>query len=166
MAEREAFLKRTLPGSAARAVDEECLARFDKAGLGNHPTFLAMLEALASDAPNTNYRAAKKKAYKLFNETTAANTAKQADDATRSQQDARRFFQELLDSVETLSGIADVHGSQTLADLMYLQNAILSGGFVDHYPEESHALEIASGLPSGKEWAGYIEVEYLLGAMA
>jgi hypothetical protein len=72
-----------------------------------------------------------------------------------------RFFQELLDSVETLTGIAAEHGSRTLADLMYLQNAILIGGFVDHYATESRVLEIASALPSGGQWSAFIKVEYL-----
>lgn len=74
---------------------------------------------------------------------------------------ARLFMQELLDSVETLSGIAEQHGARTLADLMYLQIAILSGGFIDHYPGESKVLEIASGLPSGEQWSKFIAVEYL-----
>jgi hypothetical protein len=75
--------------------------------------------------------------------------------ATRAY-DAQRFMQELLDSVDTLSGIAESHGVRTLADLMYLQNAILSGGFIDHYPDESKVLDIASALPSGREWSKYI----------
>jgi len=74
---------------------------------------------------------------------------------------ADRFFQELLDSVETLAGIVDEHGSRTLADLMYLQNAILKGGFIDHYPGESKVLEIAGALPSGEQWSKFIKVEYL-----
>lgn len=74
---------------------------------------------------------------------------------------ARLFMQELLDSVETLSGIAEEHGARTLVDLMYLQQAILSGGFIDHYPDESKVLEIAQGLPSGELWPRFIKVEYM-----
>ena len=77
------------------------------------------------------------------------------------KQAATLFFKELLDSVETLAGIADEHGSRTLADLMYLQNAILSGGFIDHYPDESKVLEITNTLPSGSQWSTFIKVEYL-----
>ena len=80
---------------------------------------------------------------------------------TNNQDWATLFMQELLDSVETLTGIAEQHGARTLADLMYLQNAILSGGFIDHYPGESKVLEIASGLPSGGQWSKFIAVEYL-----
>lgn len=75
---------------------------------------------------------------------------------------ANLFMQELLDSVETLTGIADEHGARTLADLMYLQNAIMKNGFVDHYPGESKVLEIASALPSGDRWAKFVKVEQLL----
>ena len=75
---------------------------------------------------------------------------------------ATTYFQELLDSVETLTGVDEQHGSRTLADLMYLQNAILSdGGFIDHYPGESKVLEISSALPSGERWSKFISVEYL-----
>ena len=86
------------------------------------------------------------------------------DDEERKAQGHERaslFMRELLDSVETLSGIAEQHGARTLADLMYLQNAILSGGFIDHYPEESKVLEIASGLPSSGQWSKFIAAEYL-----
>ena len=79
------------------------------------------------------------------------SSASQDDEVRKAQgkSSASLFMQELLDSVETLSGIAEQHGARTLADLMYLQIAILSGGFIDHYPGESKVLEIASGLPSG-----------------
>lgn len=70
------------------------------------------------------------------------------------------FFQELLRSVETLSGIADKHGSETLADLMYLLNAILIGGVIDHYPDESNVLGIVRALPSGELWSKFIKTEY------
>lgn len=69
--------------------------------------------------------------------------------------DASLFMQELLVSVETLSGIVDTHGLPTLVDLMYLQAAILSGGSLEiNYPE-SAALEMASSLPSGARWASF-----------
>jgi len=70
------------------------------------------------------------------------------------------FFQELLRSVETLAGIAEVHGPETLADLMYLLNAILIGGVIDHYPGESNVLEIVRALPSRELWLKFIKIEY------
>ena len=75
---------------------------------------------------------------------------------------ARLFMQELLDSVETLTGIAEQYGARTLADLMYLHNSILSGGFIDHYPNESKGLDIARSLPSGEQWVKFIKVEYMI----
>jgi len=91
------------------------------------------------------------------------STASQDDEEHQAQghERAKLFMRELLNSVETLTGIAEQHGARTLADLMYLQNAILSGGFIDHYPGESKALEIARGLPSGGQWSKFIAVEYL-----
>ena len=74
---------------------------------------------------------------------------------------ANVFYSELIDSVETLTEIAEIHGARTLADLMYLQNAILTGGFIDYYPDESNVLEIAGALPSGEQWSEFIKVEYL-----
>jgi hypothetical protein len=74
---------------------------------------------------------------------------------------ARLFWEELLDSVEALTAIADDHGPRTLADLFYLQNAILSGGFIDCYPGESKVLELVKTLFSGDRWMSYIRVGYL-----
>jgi len=74
---------------------------------------------------------------------------------------ARLFWQELLESAESLTAIADLHGLRTLADLFYLQNAVLSCGFIDHYPGESKVLGLASALPSGAKWKTYIKVEYM-----
>jgi hypothetical protein len=76
------------------------------------------------------------------------------------KQASSKFFQELLDSFETLTGIAVEHGSRTLADLMYLQNAILVGGFIDCYSDESKVLEIVSALPSGEQWSKFIKEEH------
>ncbi|PNE59797.1 hypothetical protein A8H39_01225 [Paraburkholderia fungorum] len=74
---------------------------------------------------------------------------------------AKQFFSELLDSVETLSGIADQYGSRTLADLMFLQNAIASGGFIDHYPDGSSVGEVVKELPSADRWMKYVALQYL-----
>lgn len=69
---------------------------------------------------------------------------------------ATLFMEELLDSVETLTGIAEQYGARTLADLMYLHSAILSGNFINHIPLESSVLEFASSLPSGERWVKFI----------
>ena len=69
------------------------------------------------------------------------------------------FMKELLDSVETLTGIADEHGARTLADLFYLHSAIMEGGFVDCCQHESKVLEIAGALPSCAQWLEFIKIE-------
>lgn len=74
---------------------------------------------------------------------------------------AKLFMQELQESVETLTGIAEQHGPRTLADLMYLHSAILNDGFIDHYPDESQVLNIARALPSGEQWMKFVKVEYM-----
>lgn len=75
---------------------------------------------------------------------------------------AALFFDELLDSVETLGCIADAYGTRTLCDLMYLQQSILTDGFIDHYPEESKVLLLARCLPSGEKWMTFIKAEVVL----
>lgn len=77
---------------------------------------------------------------------------------------AKQFMQELLDSVETLTSIADLYGPRTLADLMCLHSAVANGGFVDYYPGESCALDVIKPLPSGEQWVQYVKVEYLSSA--
>lgn len=66
------------------------------------------------------------------------------------------FMQELLESVETLGGIAQEHGIRTLCDLMYLQDAILTGGFIDASQDESAAYQLVAALPSGALWTNFI----------
>jgi hypothetical protein len=74
-------------------------------------------------------------------------------------QDARLFMTELLGSVETLTGIAETHKVRTLADLMYLQNAILNGSFIDHYPGESAVSDVVAALPSADRWMKYVVLQ-------
>ncbi|MGF6440102.1 hypothetical protein [Paraburkholderia youngii] len=70
-----------------------------------------------------------------------------------------QFFQELLDSVETLDGIVEQHGSRTLCDLMYLQNAIMKGCFIDHYEGESSVRDVVKALPSAERWLASVQVQ-------
>lgn len=81
---------------------------------------------------------------------------------TPSADAATLFMRELIDSVESLTAIAEKHGARTLADLMYLQSAILEGGFIDAYPAESAVQRIVGGLPSASLWSKYIKQEYML----
>jgi hypothetical protein len=72
---------------------------------------------------------------------------------------ANQFMQELLDSVETLSGIGEVHGVRTLADLLYLHAAILNGTHIDHVEGESAVREVVSNLASEHKWQTFIVAE-------
>lgn len=89
-----------------------------------------------------------------FFETTALN----APHAGAAQ--AGKFFDELLDTFETLTGIADVYGDRTLSDCLYLQQAILKGGFLDYETsDDSCVLDVVGQLPSRDEWRTFIQVE-------
>lgn len=72
---------------------------------------------------------------------------------------AVEFWNELMGSVETLTGIADQHGVRTLTDVMYLHQAILSGSVIDDYPENSKLREVIALLPSSIRWMAYIRCE-------
>jgi hypothetical protein len=76
-----------------------------------------------------------------------------------SVEGARQFMAELLDSVETLPGIVETHGARTLADLMYLQNAIMNGSSIEHDPGESAVQEIVADLPSADRWMKYVALQ-------
>ena len=60
--------------------------------------------------------------------------------------------------VESLTELGDIHGVRTLASLIYLQQAILKGSFIDLYPDESKVLEVVKALPSHSRWIGFIEL--------
>jgi hypothetical protein len=70
---RSAFIERSAPGSATRSADEFVLEQFDQNGLGEHPEFLRMLDAITSEEPNLAHcRQAKGKAYRLLRNAQAA----------------------------------------------------------------------------------------------
>lgn len=69
------------------------------------------------------------------------------------------FVRELLGEVETLSTVAEEHGTHALAFLFYLQAAIFNGTFVEaRSHEDSGLLELISRLPSGATWMKHIQV--------
>lgn len=86
----------------------------------------------------------------IDNKTSVERKADRADQAIA-------FMDELLDSFETLSGIAEQFGSRTLTDLIYLQAAILKGEQIDHWPDESPILEVVRALPSASDWTQAIK---------
>ncbi|WP_298150885.1 hypothetical protein [Flavobacterium sp.] len=71
----------------------------------------------------------------------------------------RKFITELEESVESIEAIGDLYGSRTLADLLYLQSAIVNRSYIDHYPGESSVMTIVGSLPSAKTWQSFIKVE-------
>ncbi len=100
----------------------------------------------------------------------AGETPKPVEDLTASKPNpyggallAHQFMTELLDSVETLSGIADEHGVRTLADLFYLHSAITCAGFIDCYPNSdgSAVLEVVDKLPSRDKWREFMAIQYM-----
>jgi hypothetical protein len=65
---------------------------------------------------------------------------------------AQLFFDELLNSVESIGAIAETYGAPALAQLMFLQSAILKGTVIELYPDEAERLSFLLALPSGGRW--------------
>lgn len=69
---------------------------------------------------------------------------------------AIQFFDELLAAHETLTGIADLHGALALANLLYLQQAILKNTHIELTTNELVVREIVASLPSASRWLPFI----------
>ena len=70
---------------------------------------------------------------------------------------AEQFYNELNDSVEVLSDIAEQHGARTLSDLFHLHASIINNGFIDAWPD-SAVIKVVSQLPSADRWIEYASV--------
>jgi hypothetical protein len=69
------------------------------------------------------------------------------------------FVRELLGEVETLSTLAEEHGTQALAFLFCLQAAIFNDTFVEARSHgDSGLFELVSRLPSGATWMKHIQL--------
>lgn len=79
-------------------------------------------------------------------------------EATTGTAAAQAFFGELLDSVDSLGGVAEQHGPSTLAQLMYLQTAILKGTQIELFANEAEKLRLVKALPSGERWWKHVLV--------
>jgi hypothetical protein len=75
-----------------------------------------------------------------------------ADVSLRLAADAKQFHAELLDAVETLTAIAEQHGALALANVVYLQAAILKGGVIELTRDEAENIAFIRDLPSGGRW--------------
>lgn len=84
-----------------------------------------------------------------------AKTAGRGEDAVG----AALFFDELQDTFETLGDVGREYGLRTLTDLVYLQNAILVGSFIDAWPEDSSVLSVVNKLASADRWMRYVKVQ-------
>ena len=69
-----------------------------------------------------------------------------------SAQMASRFNTEIIEQFETISRIGEQFGQRTVADLYYLQTAILRGGEIDVWPQSS-IMDVVKLLPSSEKWA-------------
>jgi len=79
-----------------------------------------------------------------------------AANGNASKAAAIQFFDELMPSVETLAGVCDEHSPSILANLMYLQNAILKGSLIELFPNEAEQLAFIRALPSGERWCKHV----------
>lgn len=70
---------------------------------------------------------------------------------------AGQFNEELLGLVDRVSGIADLYGAQTLADIYFLQRAILSGGYIEQIEGESAVMTVVQEMPSASRWLKHIQ---------
>ncbi|WP_250538987.1 MULTISPECIES: hypothetical protein [unclassified Caballeronia] len=75
-----------------------------------------------------------------------------ADVSLRLAADAKQFHAELLDAVESLTGVAEQHGPLALANVVYLQTAILKGGVIELTRDEAENFAFVRDLPSGCRW--------------
>lgn len=67
---------------------------------------------------------------------------------------AARFHREVLDTFETVSAIGEQFGNRAMADLFYLQGAIMSGASIDVWPQ-SGIFDVIDQLPSARAWASF-----------
>lgn len=70
---------------------------------------------------------------------------------------AARFANETLNAVESLSAVAEQHGVHALADLFYLQVAILDGTHVQLDAPTVSIWDLIQTLPSAHEWNRHIK---------
>jgi len=83
------------------------------------------------------------------------DTADLVEKASRADL-ALRFYEELTKEVESFCVLAELYGERTLADVIYLQAAILKGTCIENAPKLSFIVDIVRALPSAKVWLKYI----------
>lgn len=66
------------------------------------------------------------------------------------------FSSEIVESFGSLARIAELHGIQTLVDLMYFQNAIFMDWYIEAEAMQSAILDVIENLTSKQMWLTYI----------
>jgi len=79
-------------------------------------------------------------------------------EANRNVTLANRFHEEMMGSYESIVELAEQYGPWTLADLFYLQNAILTESFIDDLGGDSKIVEVLGHLPSRDLWMTYVRL--------
>jgi hypothetical protein len=70
---------------------------------------------------------------------------------------AIKFFNELCAVTDSFDLIAEHYGATTLGNLLYLQGAVLKGGFIECTPDEFDRLDdILNTTPGWQTWLAYI----------
>lgn len=87
--------------------------------------------------------------------TAVSDSADLVEKASRADL-ALRFYEELTNEVESFCVLAELYGERTLADVIYLQAAILKGTCIENAPKLSFIVDIVRALPSAKVWLKYI----------
>ncbi|WP_277184445.1 hypothetical protein [Caballeronia sp. BR00000012568055] len=82
----------------------------------------------------------------------------EADHALCLAADAKQFHAELIDAVETLTGIGEQHGVLALANILYLHMALLNDTFIELSVEDAQSLAFVRALPSGARWWARVKV--------
>lgn len=67
---------------------------------------------------------------------------------------ASRFHSEVMEQFETVASVGEQFGQRTVADLFYLQTAILRSGQMDAWPQSS-IIDVVEKLPSAEKWLTY-----------
>lgn len=121
------------------------------------PLGAALAEALMDGASVSDQEACRL-AEKIFDDALSITESSPPDiQSMEGPARACLFFEELLASVETVSGIAEKHGENALVTLIYLQGAIANGGQIEALSDDPIHL-IVGTLPNAHEWVNHIQV--------
>lgn len=83
-----------------------------------------------------------------------ARTLSQANVTLESAQLAYLFHHELIEQFETVANVGEQYGQRTVADLFYLQTAILCSSEIDVWPQSS-IMDVVDKLASAEKWLSH-----------